>query len=174
MATMNPMKPDARQGNAGDRHNAPDHGHSPMDKAKDMAADLGDKAKDTAHTIGDKAKDIAHNIGDKAKDAAHNVRDMAKDAASTAEKKTDSALHSVGSGMEDLAGTIREKGPHDGMLGQASNRLAKGLESGGHYLQEEGIAGLADDFTSMIRRNPVPALFVGIGLGFLLARATRS
>jgi len=163
MATMNPTKPNAHLGNAGDRHNAQDAGHSTIDKVKDAAGDIGDKAKDLA-------KDAAHGV----RDAAHNVRDMAKDAANTAEKKTDSALHSVGSGMEDLAGTIRDKGPHDGMLGQASSRLAKGLESGGQYLQEEGIAGMADDFTAMIRRNPVPALFVGIGLGFLLARATRS
>jgi len=166
MATMNPTKHDGRQGNMGDRHNAQDAGASTMDKAKDMASDFADKAKDVA-------KDAAHGVRDMAKDAAHNVRDMAKDAASTAEKKTDSALHSVGSSMEDLAGTIREKGPHEGVLGSASDRLAKTLESGGHYLQEEGIASMAEDVTNLIRRNPVPALFVGIGLGYLLARATR-
>jgi len=173
MATMNPIKPDARQGNAGGGHPTQDHGHSPMDKGKDMA----DKAKDTASDFGDKAKDMAkdaaHGIRDAAKDAAHNVRDFAKDAASTAEKKTDSAIHSVGSGMADLAGTIRDKGPHEGMLGNASKHIAKTLESGGQYLQEEGIASMADDFTNIIRRNPIPALFVGIGLGFLLAQATR-
>jgi len=33
---------------------------------------------------------------------------------------------------------------------------------------------MADDVTDLIRRNPIPALFVGIGLGFLLARLTTS
>jgi len=33
---------------------------------------------------------------------------------------------------------------------------------------------MGDDITNMIRRNPIPALLVGIGIGFLLARATRS
>ena len=28
--------------------------------------------------------------------------------------------------------------------------------------------------TNMIRRNPIPAVLIGIGIGFLLARATRS
>jgi len=166
MATMNPMKPNAHQGNPADRHPAQDHGHSTVDKAKDAASDFGDKAKDMA-------KDAVHGVRDMAKDAAHNVRDFAKDAASTAEKKTDSAIHSVGAGMADLAGTIRDKGPHEGMLGNASSHIAKTLESGSQYLQEEGIASMAEDFTNIIRRNPIPALFVGIGLGFLLAQATR-
>ena len=154
MATMNPAKHDARQNNPGDRHNDADK--STVDKAKDYASDLADRAKDMA------------------KDAAHSARDMAKDAANTAEKKTDSAIHSVGSGMESLAGTIREKGPHEGTLGSATSRLAQTLESGGHYLKEEGIGSIAEDLTDVIRRNPVPALLVGIGLGFLLASATRS
>jgi uncharacterized membrane-anchored protein YhcB (DUF1043 family) len=33
---------------------------------------------------------------------------------------------------------------------------------------------MTDDLTNLIRRNPIPALFVGIGIGFLLARVTRS
>jgi len=162
MATMNPPKHDNRPGNMGDRHNASEPA-STIDKAKDMASDLADRAKDAAHS----AKDMA-------KDAVHSAKDMAKDAANAAEKKTDSAIHSVGSGMETLADKIRDKGPHEGVLGKASDRLAKGLESGGHYLQEEGIANIAEDLTDVIRRNPIPALVVGIGLGFLLARATRS
>ena len=31
---------------------------------------------------------------------------------------------------------------------------------------------MAEDLTDLIRRNPIPALLVGVGLGFLLARAT--
>ena len=30
---------------------------------------------------------------------------------------------------------------------------------------------IANDVTNLIKRNPIPALFVGIGVGFLLARA---
>ena len=33
---------------------------------------------------------------------------------------------------------------------------------------------MADDLTDLIRRNPIPALLVGVGVGFLLARATTS
>jgi hypothetical protein len=57
-------------------------------------------------------------------------------------------------------------------LGAAASTLAGGLESGGHYLQEEGLQGIAADVTNMIRRNPVPAMLVGVAVGFLIARVT--
>jgi uncharacterized membrane-anchored protein YhcB (DUF1043 family) len=31
---------------------------------------------------------------------------------------------------------------------------------------------MAEDFTGMIRRNPIPALLIGVAVGFLIARAT--
>ena len=161
MAATNPVKD----------HN-PMMGPTTADRAKDMAGNIADKAKDTASSMADKAKDTATHMADKAKDMASSAVNKVEDIANKAEKKADSAVHSVGSGMEQLAGTIREKGPHEGVLGTATTRLASTLESGGHYLQEEGLGGMAEDLTNVIRRNPIPALFVGIGIGFLLARAT--
>jgi hypothetical protein len=84
--------------------------------------------------------------------------------------RAEEGVSSVGAGMKSLAGTIRESGPHEGMLGSATSRVANTLESGGRYLQEEGLSGMGHDLAEFIRRNPVPALLVGIGLGFLLAR----
>jgi hypothetical protein len=111
-------------------------------------------------------------MAEKAKDLASSAVNRVEEMTNKAEKKADSAVHSVGSGIEELAGTIREKGPHEGVLGTATTKVANTLESGGHYLQEEGLSGMAEDLTNVIRRNPIPALFVGIGIGFLLARAT--
>jgi hypothetical protein len=48
------------------------------------------------------------------------------------------------------------------------------LESGGRYLQQEGLSGIMDDVTELVKRNPIPALLLGIGIGFILARATSS
>jgi ElaB/YqjD/DUF883 family membrane-anchored ribosome-binding protein len=141
-------------------------------KVQDAAHNLGDKAKDAAHNIADRAKDAAYNLGDKAKDAAQSVADRAKDAASTIGNKAEDATHSVGKSMESLAGTLREKLPNQGVLGTASSSVASGLESSGRYLEEEGLQGMAEDMTNLIRRNPVPAVLVGIALGFLLARIT--
>jgi hypothetical protein len=56
--------------------------------------------------------------------------------------------------------------------GEASAVVADTLESTGRYLQEEGLKGMAEELTILIRRNPVPALLAAFGAGFLIARAT--
>lgn len=101
-----------------------------------------------------------------------SLPDRAKSAASQVGQKIEDATQAVGGGMKNLAESVREKGPREGMLGQASSRVASGLESGAEYLQQHGLKGIADDLTNLVRNNPIPALFVGIGLGFLVARAT--
>jgi hypothetical protein len=111
---------------------------------------------------------------DKAKQAASTVADKAKGVASAVGEKAESAVSAVGGGMQSLAGTIREKGPHGGVFGGAASGMAGALDSSGRYLEEQGLSGMAEDVTNLIRRNPIPAMLVGIGLGYLLARLTRS
>jgi hypothetical protein len=60
------------------------------------------------------------------------------------------------------------------MLGKASEAVASTLEKGGSYLQDKNLSGMADDVTEMIKRNPIPAVLIGVGLGFLLGRTLRS
>jgi hypothetical protein len=100
--------------------------------------------------------------------------DKAKDAASTVGRSAEDATHAVGRGMESLADTVRQNLPREGVIGSAASTVASSLETGGRYLEKEGLQGMADDLTGLIRRNPIPALLVGIGLGFFLARLTRS
>ena len=69
---------------------------------------------------------------------------------------------------------MRENLPQGGVLGTASSTLASGLENTGRYLQQEGLKGMGQDLTDLIRRNPLPAVLIGLGLGFILARATIS
>ena len=95
-----------------------------------------------------------------------------KNIEATLGEKANDATAAVGSGMKSLAGTIRQAMPDDGVLGTASSSVAESLESGGRYLQQEGIGGMAKDVTNLIRRNPVPAVLAGIGIGFLLAKVT--
>jgi len=122
----------------------------------------------------DKAKEAGAGAMDKAKDIAGTAADRAKDVASTIGKKAEDATHAVGSGMQSLAGTVRENLPHEGVLGTCASTVAGSLEASGRYLEREGLQGIAEDVTGLIRRNPVPAVLLGIGLGFLLARVTMS
>src|SRR5262249_20461890 len=103
---------------------------------------------------------------------ASNVAEKARDTASAIGSKAEDATHAVGSGMQSLAGTLREKAPQGGVMGGVASSVAGSLESGGRYLQQEGLQGMADDLPNFIRRNPIPALLVGVGLGFMLARLT--
>jgi len=140
------------------------------DKAKDAAGNMIDKAKDAA----DKSRDFAGNVADKTKDvvstAAHRVQDMGKSAVNAA----DSATSRLGNTIETAGDRLRDKGPHDGLIGAASSTVAETLERGGRYLQHEGISGMAEDVTNLIKRNPIPALLIGLGVGYLIGRALRS
>ena len=148
--------------------------------AKDTASDAGNAIKDTAATAGDLAKDAANRAGDLAKDAANRAGEFVRETASTVVQKTgdaacfvgnkaDDATAAVGSNIKSFAGTIREKGPHDGILGAADAAVANTLESCGAEM-EQGVSGMAQDLTNTIRKHPIPAVLIGIGVGFLLAR----
>jgi len=149
-----------------------------IEKAKDALHTGTEKAKDAAQSGYDTVKDYASSGVEKVRDAASAGIDRAKDfASSTAHSAGDMAENAtgrVGSGMESLAGTIRSNAPHEGMVGSAATMAADTLERGGRYLREEGLSGIADDLTGSIRRNPLQAVLIGVAVGFLLARATRS
>ena len=129
---------------------------------QEQAGTVADKAKEAATSTMERAKDVASHAADKARDLGRSATDMA-----------DNATARVGSGIESMGGTLRDKAPHEGMMGTAASKVADTLERGGRYLQEEGLSGIADDLTDLIKRNPIPALLVGIGIGFLLAQALR-
>ena len=89
-------------------------------------------------------------------------------------EKAEQATEAVGAGMESLGGVIREHIPSRGMISNTGEAVAEKLESGGRYLEEQGLQGIAEDLTNLIRRNPIPTLLIGIGVGFALARMLRS
>jgi ElaB/YqjD/DUF883 family membrane-anchored ribosome-binding protein len=128
-------------------HTNPSGQHNPS------AQEVKDKAQEAGTAVVDKAKEMAGAAVDKTKEMAGAAADKAREFASAAGHKAEDAKSAVGSGIQSLAHTI---------------------ESGGRYLQEEDFKSIAEDLANLIRRNPVPAMVVGIGLGFILARALRS
>jgi len=124
--------------------------------------------------LGEKAKDAASDVATKASEMASSAAPGVGSAATAVGEKAEQGVAAVGSGMKSLAGTIRENAPQTGVMGTASCKVADTLESSGRYLEEEGLSGIGEDVTSLIRRNPIPAVLIGIGIGFLIARSTRS
>jgi len=154
-------------------HKAQDTASKTADQAKGAVSSGAEKAKDVAHSAIDRTKEAAQAGVEKARDAAQAGWDKTRDAAQSAGHMATHATESVGSGMESLAGTIRDSAP-GGTFGTAASSVADTLERGGRYIREEGLSGMADDLTGTIRRNPIPSVLVAVAVGFLLARATRS
>lgn len=123
-----------------------------------------------ATAVKDKAKDIAAEAGDMASQA----RDKAQDWASTAGQKVDHAREAVGGGLESFANQIREKAPHEGMIGSSAESVADSVRAAGEFIREHDLADMGKEMTNLVRRYPVQSLLIGIGIGFLLARSTRS
>jgi hypothetical protein len=126
----------------------------------------------------ERAKEAASAVGTKAKEAASAVGELVSTAASATGsavgRGADRATAAAGSGVRHLGETIKDKGPHSGMLGSATRAVGDTLEEGGQYLEREGMSGMLDDVSQLIRRNPMPSILVGIGLGFLVGRMLRS
>ena len=136
---------------------------STKDKAKEGMEHMQQGAQSLAESAKSGAQNVAQNVGEKAKQAGEFVRDKADQGAST-----------VGKGMESLAGTIRDRGPQEGLLGKATSGVANTLDQTGRYLEQQGVSGMVDDLTGLIRNHPLPAILVGVGIGFMLARLTTS
>jgi len=121
------------------------------------------------------AKDQAGQAADKAKEAAGHAGEAISHAATAAGQAVgqtaESATAAVGSGMQNLAGTVRDSGPREGVLGSATRGVADGLEGAGKYLEEKNLTGMMDDVNGLIKRNPVPAVLLALGIGFLVGRA---
>jgi len=124
-------------------------------EAKEKGKEVMDKAKDVASSVAERASDMASNVAEGARKVGENIGERAQD-----------AVHAVKSGIQHAGETIREYVP-------SRAQMADALDSTGRYVKE-GLGHFGEDFTGMVRRNPVPALLVAAAIGFLLARATRS
>lgn len=101
------------------------------------------------------------------------VAERAKQAAAYVGDQAERATAAVGAGIESLGSAIREHEPACGTLHNAGEAVADKLEGGGRYLEKNGLKGIGNDVTDIIRRNPIPALLIGVGVGILLARMVR-
>jgi len=92
---------------------------------------------------------------DKAKDAAQHLADRAGDYASQARDK-------VGEWAGDAGDAAR----------QAGHRVQEWAGDAYDYASDH-VGDFGKDVTAMIRRNPIPAVLIGFGLGLLLGRSAK-
>jgi len=117
------------------------------------------------------AEGVAESVGRRLDDAASYAGHKAGDAARAVGHRAGDAEAAMGSGLRSLGQNVRGHAPESGVVHNAASALADTLENSGRYLQEEGIKDMAEDVTNLVRRNPIPALLLAIGAGFLIGRA---
>lgn len=122
-----------------------------------------DRVREAGSEAVEKAQEALHSVGEMASNAVPAVGQMI---GQTADKMTSAA----GERLKGLGETVARHAPKEGLLGNASQRVAQGLEQGGDYLSQAGLSGAAGDLTELIRRNPLPAVLVGLGIGYLIGR----
>lgn len=150
-------------------------GSTPItEKGREAVSSMTERGIEMASSATHSAQEAASSAAQRARDVASQVSQSASDAASSLGHRAEDATASVASGMRSLAGTLREKMPHEGMLGSASSAVADSLDRGGRYVEEEGLKGIASNVTDLVRRYPIPALLIGLGIGYLIARSLRS
>jgi uncharacterized protein YjbJ (UPF0337 family) len=75
----------------------------------------------------------------------------------------------VASTVTETAGTAAAKAQE--RAGAAATAVTGTLAGAGTYVQETGVQALPGDLVGLIRRYPVPALLIGLGIGFVLGRS---
>ena len=140
---------------------------------KNQGTPAFDQAKHEANTAAAKASDALTHAGQAVSSAATAAGQKAGEVASAVGHKADDAVGAVGRGAQNLADTVRQQGPREGMLGNATQSVASGLEQAGKYIEDKQLSGMADDVGSMIKAHPIPAVMIALGVGFLLGRALR-
>jgi hypothetical protein len=121
----------------------------------------------------ERASGVASQALDKARETASSVGQTVGSAASTVAHKAEDWTHAAGSGLKNVGETLEKKAPHEGFLGGASQAVASGIRDSGRYLEEEGISGMWNDLTGLVRNYPIPAILVGLGVGFCIGRTLR-
>ena len=122
---------------------------------------------------GQEAKTTAQNVGQSISGGYGEARAKAQEFGAAAADKIGSATKAAGEKMSSLAGTLRENAPQQGSLGSAADAVARKLDTTGSYLQEMQVEDMARDLTGLIRRYPLYAMLVGLGIGYLFSRNAR-
>jgi ElaB/YqjD/DUF883 family membrane-anchored ribosome-binding protein len=107
--------------------------------------DAGRQESSSAASVVEKAKDMGTQALEKAKDMGSDALEKAK----------------------GYAANVSEQASRIG------NKVEQTYETSRDYVTHRGLSGMGDDVTDLIRKNPLPAILVGVGIGFLLGRALR-
>lgn len=129
-----------------------------------------DTRKEEWSNVTDKAKEAVASAGQMARHAVSAAEAMACQAASDVGQRANNLTARVGADIHEMGDTLERSMPHSGVLGSASQAVAGSVKSGGEYLEDAKLSGMADDVASLIRKNPIPSVLISMGIGWFAAR----
>ena len=133
-------------------------------------ADLKERTKDAIDTAADKGRDFT----DQASRAGQYVKEQAGQFASTAVDKAKDMAGTVAGAAGQVKEKVQDWGNCAGdSIGRAAES-ARDVASQAYDRTGEAVKYGADELTSLVRRYPIPAVLIGLGVGFLLARSMRN
>jgi len=118
----------------------------------------------------DKAKEAAANMNDMATHAASAAGQVASQAACDMGQRVDEMTATCGSNIRDLGERMHREAPQGGFLGGASQAFAQSIQNSGDYIEHARLSGMTDDLAQLIRRNPLSAIAIAMGIGWFVGR----
>jgi ElaB/YqjD/DUF883 family membrane-anchored ribosome-binding protein len=114
-----------------------------------------------------------------AQQVSETARQTVTQATETARQQADRQLDKVSQGLEQFAQTMHQTGDtlqqnEQAALGQYVHKAAGQVERASDYLRVSSVNDIIDDVQSYARREPVVALSVAVGLGFIAARLLKA
>lgn len=103
---------------------------------------------------------------------SRQVMGKARHAGERVASAADSAMTSAGERVERLGHALSERAP-SGRAGRVISRTGEAIERSGEYLQESSPTDVRRDVGNIMSRRPITTLLMGMGIGYLIARALR-
>lgn len=130
-------------------------------------------AKHSAERAAGFAKDAVNMGIESGRQAIAEARSAMDTGVHLAQEKTGAAIDTAKVVGANVASSVSDAASYAGQKAEdAAGSVGGALESTGHYLKEDGLRHIASDATDLIRRNPIPAMLLGVGLGLLVALAS--
>ncbi|GKS62754.1 hypothetical protein YTPLAS72_00580 [Nitrospira sp.] len=126
-----------------------------------------DSLENTTEQMGRKAEDAAQRAGEKARQVSDDISEMAQRGG----EKARHLAERVGDEIADASGKIQDKLRETGKgVGEVVNTVSEKVRSSAQYLEDSSVEDVVEDVAVLVKRYPIHAVLLGVGIGFLLGR----
>ncbi len=87
----------------------------------------------------------------------------------------DTGIDKAATGLDTVAGTLRERGESmgGGSMASIATTAADKMEAGAQMLKDKDTEQIVSDLEALVRRKPVESVLVAAGIGFVLSKIVR-